>query len=152
MIETLLRFWRAMPLWIHFLAAKLVRPKFSVAVAALIFDEQRRILLFKHTYRKFQWGIPAGILEHREQPADAILREFFEETGMWIKIEKMLTAVSAKEDHHITIVYLCKITGGEFKESTEVSEIKYFEVSDLPKMLFAEKELIHWAVEEIKGK
>jgi len=31
--------------------AKLVRPDYRVAVAALIFDEQGRVLLFKHTYR-----------------------------------------------------------------------------------------------------
>jgi len=141
-MKTLLRIWRRLPIWVHFLAAKLVRPRFRAAVAALIFDEQGRILLFNHTYRKWQWGIPAGGLEHREQPADAIVREFFEETGMQIKIEKLLTAVSAREDHHITIVYLCKIIGGEFKASTEVSEMAYFDVSDLPKMLLAEKDLI----------
>jgi 8-oxo-dGTP diphosphatase len=145
MIPFLLRIWRTLPMWVHFLAAKLVRPKFRAAVAALIFDEQGQVLLFKHTYRKFQWGIPAGGLEHREQPAEAIVREFFEETGMQIKIEKLLTAVSAREDHHITIVYLCKIVSGEFKPSLEVSEMKYFDVNDLPQMLFAEKELIYWA-------
>ena len=97
-----------MPLWLHFFAAKLVRPRFRAAVAALIFDEQGRILLFKHTYRKFEWGIPAGGLEYREQPADAILREFYEETGMQIEIERLLTVVSAREDHHISMVYQCK--------------------------------------------
>ena len=144
--KVLLQIWRAMPFWMHFLAAKLARPRFRVAVAALIFDELGRILLFKHTYRKFQWGIPAGGLEYHEQPADAILREFFEEAGMKIEIEKMLTAVSAKEYHHITIVYLCKIVGGEFKESFEISEMKYFDVNDLPRMLFAEKDLIKQSV------
>jgi ADP-ribose pyrophosphatase YjhB (NUDIX family) len=141
-MKLLLRLWRALPIWVHFLAAKLVRPRFRAAVAALIFDEQGRVLLFKHTYRKWQWGIPAGGLEHREQPADAMLREFLEETGMKIQIKKLLTAVSAKEDHHITIVYLCKIISGEFRESLEISEMKYFDVNDLPKMLLAEKDLI----------
>jgi ADP-ribose pyrophosphatase YjhB (NUDIX family) len=142
MTKTLLRIWRTLPVWVHFLAAKMVRTKFRAAVAALIFDEQGRILLFKHTYRKWQWGIPAGSLEYYEQPADAIVREFREETSMQIEIEKLLTTVSAKEDHHITIVYLCKIVNGEFKESNEVSEMKYFDVNDLPKMLFDEKNLI----------
>lgn len=141
-MKLLLRLWRSLPIWVHFLAAKIVRAKFRAAVAALIFDEQGRVLLFKHTYRKWQWGIPAGSLEHREQPADAVLREFREETGMQIEVEKLLTVVSAREDHHLTVVYLCKILGGEFKASTEVSEMAYFAVSDLPKMLLAEKDLI----------
>jgi ADP-ribose pyrophosphatase YjhB (NUDIX family) len=148
-MKILLRLWRTLPIWVHFLAAKLVRPRFRAAVAALIFDEQGRVILFNHTYRKWQWGIPAGGLEHREQPADAIVREFFEETGMQIKIEKLLTVVSAREDHHLTIVYLCKIVSGEFKESIEVSEMKYFDVNALPKMLLAEKELIHWVAAEL---
>ncbi|MBI3152126.1 MAG: NUDIX domain-containing protein, partial [Chloroflexi bacterium] len=144
-----LRLWRLLPLWMHVLAAKLVRSKFRAAVAALVFDEQRQVLLFKHTYRKFEWGIPAGSLEYHEQPADAVAREFLEETGMKIQIEKLLRVISAREDHHLTVVYLCKIADGEFKPSHEISEMKYFDVDDLPKMLFAEKELIRWAVKQI---
>src|SRR5687767_12818601 len=151
MIKTLLRIWRAMTFWVHFWGARLVRPRFRAAVAAIIFDEQGRILLFKHTYRKFEWGLPAGGLEHREQPRDAIQREFLEETGMEIKVERLLTALSAREDHHISMIYLCTIVSGEFKESHEISEMKYFDVHDLPaRMLTAEKELIQWVVQEIK--
>jgi len=135
-------------MWLHVLTAKIVRPKFRAAVAALVFNEKGQILLFKHTYRKFMWGIPAGGLEHREQPMDAVLREFYEETGMQIQVEKLLTVSSAREDHHLTVVYLCKITGGEFKPSHEISEMKYFDVNDLPRMLFAEKDLIRWAAKE----
>ncbi|NOH04505.1 MAG: NUDIX domain-containing protein [Chloroflexi bacterium] len=147
MIKPLLRLWRLLPMWVHVLAAKMVRSRFRAAVAALIFDEQGRVLLFRHTYRKFEWGIPAGSLEYHEQPADAILREFHEETGMQIEIVELLKVVSAREDHHLTVVYLCKITGGEFRPSHEISEMKYFHPDDLPKMLFAEKDLIRWAAE-----
>ncbi len=150
-MKILLRIWRTLPLWVHFLAAKLVRPRFRAAVAALIFDEQGQILLFKHTYRKFEWGVPAGGLEHCEQPIDAVQREFLEETGMKLQVERLLTAVSAREDHHISMVYLCKIASGEFKESHEISEIKYFPVDEMPaRMLTTEKELIKWAVKEIR--
>ncbi len=146
-MKILLRIWRSLPIWVHFLAAKLVRSRFRAAVAALVFDEQGRILLFKHTYRKWQWGIPAGSLEYHEQPADAIVREFFEETSMQIKVEKLLLAESSKEDHNISLIYLCEIVSGIFKESPEISEMKYFDVNALPQMLFAEKELIRWAVD-----
>lgn len=148
-MRILLQIWRAMPTWLHFLAAKMVRVKFRAAVAALIFNERGQILLFKHTYRKWQWGIPAGSLEYHEQPAEAIIREFREETSMQLQIEKLLTVISAQEAHHLTVVYLCKIAGGEFKPSNEVSEMKYFDLNDLPKMLFAEKDLIRWAARNL---
>jgi 8-oxo-dGTP diphosphatase len=152
-MKNLLRLWRVMPMWVHYLASRIVRPRFRAAVAAVIFNEQGQILLFKHTYRKFEWGLPAGGLEHYEQPIDAIKREFFEETGMQIQVERLLTAVSAREDHHIGMVYLCRIMSGEFKESLEISEMKYFSINELPNMMLTtEKELIKWVVKEIKEK
>jgi len=150
MMKILLRTWRTLPMWIHILAMRVLRPKFRAAVAAMIFDEQGRILLFKHTYRKFEWGIPAGGLEYGEQPDKAIVREFFEETGMQIKVEKLLLAESSKEDHNISLIYLCEITSGTFKESNEISEMKYFEVNKLPKMLSAEKNLINMVANKLR--
>jgi len=123
------------------LTARIVRPKFLVAVAALVFDEQGRILLFKHTYRKLAWGIPAGGLEYGEQPKEAVIREFFEETGMTIEVQRLLLADSSPHFKHVSLVYLCKISAGEFKESHEISAIQYFDVTNLPPMLFDEKDL-----------
>ena len=150
MSKLLLRIWRALPMWVHVLAMRMFRPKFRAAVAAMIFDEQGRILLFKHTYRKYPWGLPAGGLEYGEQPDKAIVREFFEEASLQIEVKRLLLAESSKEDHNISLVYLCKIVDGTFRQSSEVSKMKYFYVNDLPQMLFAEKDLIHAVVEILK--
>lgn len=143
MIKTLLRIWRIFPHWAQTFVSRIVRPRFRMAVAALVFDKQGRILLFKHTYRKLAWGIPAGGLEYREQPKDAIVREFFEEAGMTVEVLRLLLADSNPHFHHVSLVYLCEIVAGEFRESHEISEIQYFDVDDLPSMLFDEKDLIH---------
>lgn len=129
-------------MWVHVLAARILRPRFRVAVAALVFNEQGHILLFKHTYRKLAWGIPVGGLEYGEQPEQGVIREFFEESGITIQVERLLFADSSKLFRHITLIYLCKIVSGEFRESYEVSEMKYFDVHDLPRMIFDEKDLI----------
>lgn len=142
MKKSIFRIWRRLPLWMHILAARIVRPRFRVAVAAMIFDESGRILLFKHTYRKFEWGIPAGGLEYDERPEDAVVREMFEETGMQIKVQRLLLAEGSREDHHVSLIYRCHIVSGTFRESDEIAEVKYFDVNDLPPMVFAEKELI----------
>ena len=141
-MRTLLRFWGKFPMWVHMLAARLLRPRFQMAVAALVFDDQKRILLFKHTYRKFAWGIPVGGLEYGEQPERAVAREFFEESGIVIQAERLLLADSSSWHPHVTLIYLCKIISGKFRESYEVSDMKYFDVNDLPAMLFDEKDLI----------
>jgi ADP-ribose pyrophosphatase YjhB (NUDIX family) len=126
------------------------RPKFRAAVAAMIFDEEGRILLFKHTYRKFEWGIPAGGLEYGEQPDKAIVREFLEETGMHISVDRLLLAESSRDDHNISLIYLCKIRQGTFQASSEISEIKYFALNELPIMLYAEKSLIHAVADQLR--
>jgi ADP-ribose pyrophosphatase YjhB (NUDIX family) len=149
MIKSLLRLWRLLPMWVHVFVTRLVQPKFNAGVSSLIFDDKGRVLLFKHTYRKYEWGIPGGALEYKEQPTEAVVREFQEETGMQIEVVRLLRVASAREFPHLGITYLCKITGGEFKPSHEISEMKYFDVNDLPIMLFAEKDLIRWAAKEI---
>jgi len=151
MIRFLLHLWGKFPIWIHLLASRILRPRFQAAVAALVFDEQGCILLFRHTYRKFPWGVPAGALEHKEQPDAAILREFYEEAGMTIKVERLIVAHSSQILAHLTLVYLCKIIGGEFRESHEISEMRYFNMNDLPQMLFDEKDLIRAVHKDLFG-
>ena len=142
-MKTLMRIWGMFPLWVHTLAAIILRPRFRVGVAALVFDEQGRVLLFKHTYRKFAWGIPAGSLEHREQPEHAVVREFREETGMQIEVQRLLLAESSKDDHHVSLIYVCRILSGEFRESNEICEMRYFALDELPAMMLsAEKDLV----------
>ena len=99
MMKALMRIWGMFPLWVHTLAAIILRPRFRVGVAALVFDEQGRVLLFKHTYRKFAWGIPVGGLEYGEQPEEGVIREFYEESGLTIKAERLLFADSSKLFH-----------------------------------------------------
>lgn len=147
-LRFLLRLWRILPLWVHVLASRIVRPRFQVAVAAIIFDDEGRILLLKHTYRKFEWGLPAGGLEHGEKPEEAVAREFREETGLEIAVEKMLLARSIKEYPHVALIYLCRIAGGEFRPSLEVSEMRYFGTDHLPAMLYDEKDLIRDVVDK----
>lgn len=156
MVRFLLRIWQKFPIWVHLLVSRIVRPRFRVAVAAMIFDGQGKVLLFKHTYRKFEWGIPAGSLEHREQPERAVVREFREETGMQIEVQRLLLAESSKDDHHVSLIYLCRISSGEFRESNEICEMRYFGLGELPaRMLSAEKDLIRHVADMLnspKGK
>jgi ADP-ribose pyrophosphatase YjhB (NUDIX family) len=142
-MKTLLRIWGKFPLWVHTLAARILRPRFRVAVAALVFNEQGQILLFKHTYRRLEWGIPVGGLEFGEQPEEGVMREFFEESGITIQVERLLFADSSRLFRHVTLIYLCKVASGDFRESYEVSEMKYFDVDDLPRMILDEKNLIY---------
>ena len=54
--------------------------RYTVGVAAVVFDDQGRILLVEHSYHpRFPWGLPGGWIGDDEDPAAAILRELKEE-------------------------------------------------------------------------
>jgi 8-oxo-dGTP pyrophosphatase MutT (NUDIX family) len=103
-----------------------------VFAAAVIFDQEQRIFLVKLTYQRFHpWGLPGGGLEYGEHPEEAVVREVWEETGFHVSIEKLLLIDSWHPDR-VGLFYLCRITGGTFCPSDEVSEFGYFSVDDLP--------------------
>lgn len=128
----LLKIWRLFPGWLQNFASRLIRPLFQVFSAAVIFNEHKQLLLVKLTYQRFHpWGLPGGGMDYGEQPADAVVREMFEETGITVEIEKFLLA-KTWEPARVGLYYLCKIKKGEFQPSDEVAEIGYFSKDHLP--------------------
>ena len=59
------------------------------SAAVVLFDEQNRILLGKHSDKNI-WVLPGGLIEPAELPADAALRELWEETGLIAELTSIL--------------------------------------------------------------
>lgn len=132
MKKTLLQIWRIFPAWLQDILSRIIRPLFQVFVAAVMFDEDKKILLVKSTYQRFHpWGLPGGSLEYGEHPEKAVIREVLEETGLNICIERFLLVNSWRPDR-VGLYYLCRIVDGTFHPSEEVSEFSYFSLEDLP--------------------
>ena len=128
----LLRFWRVFPAWFQEILSRIVRPLFQVFAVAVIFNQDKKILLVKSTYQKFHpWGLPGGNLNYGESPEDAVMREIFEETGLYIEVEKFLLVKTWLPDR-VGLYYLCSIKNGKFHPSDEISESGYFSVENLP--------------------
>ena len=128
----LLRIWRLFPGWMQVLLSRIIRPKFQVFTAAVIFDKDNKIMLVKSTYqRSHPWGLPGGSLEYGEAPEDAVVREVWEETSLKIEIDRFLFVKTWTPDR-VGMYYICHIEDGEFMPSDEVSEIGYFSLDNLP--------------------
>lgn len=138
----LLKIWRVLPVWLQIVLSRIIRPLFQVFVAAVIFDPDKNVLLVKSTYQRFHpWGLPGGSLEYGEHPEEAVLREVWEETGLNIEIEKLLLINTWRPDR-VGMYYLCRVTGGEFRPSDEVSEFAYFSLDSLPDVRSLDIDLI----------
>ena len=138
----LLKIWRIFPVWMQNLASRIIRPKFQVFAVAVIFDNDKRVLLVKTTYNRFHpWGLPGGSLEYGETAEEALLREMYEETNLRIEIKRFLFIKTWKPDR-VGLYYLCKVVDGEFQPSDEVSELGYFSQDALPDVRLDDTSLI----------
>lgn len=122
-----------MPIWMQRLAGVLLRPRYQVAVAALIFNEQGQLLLCEHTYRRrYPWGLPGGDIKFGEDPVAALHRELGEETGLSVQGARLLLVENSHEVRQVRLTYLCSGVGGTFMTSDEVVRIQYFDPDQLP--------------------
>ena len=70
------------------------------------------ILLIKRKNPPFKnsWALPGGFVEYGEKTEDAVLREFFEETGLKTTIKKLIGVYSDPDrdprGHTVSIIYL----------------------------------------------
>lgn len=82
--------------------------RFIVGVAALCFNERGEILLLDHYHHPdYSWGLPGGWLGRGESPAQAVIRELREETGLEVRDPLLVRAVTHQA--WMTLFYRCQV-------------------------------------------
>jgi len=80
-------------------------------------------------------GLPAGLVEYGEDPAESALREIYEETGLEAKIVGCLgwifVNLSTWPGPMVQFMYEAEITGGELKGSDE-GQAQIFPLKEFP--------------------
>lgn len=119
-----------------------LRPK--LAVDAVIVTRDKKVVLAKRKFFPFigSYALPGGFVEYGETVEKACVREAFEETGLKVKIVRLLGVYSdPKRDprgHTISPVFLCRPAGGKLKEnSDETYGVRAFSRSEMKKLKLA---------------
>jgi ADP-ribose pyrophosphatase YjhB (NUDIX family) len=143
----LLRIWRDVPFpwWMRQLFLRILNPSFMVGAMALIFDDQQRILVLEHTYRKqTPWGLPGGWLKWAETPEDGLAREVREETGLTIRVEQLLAADFWGKSQ-LDLLYRCSVVSGTYAATDETSRHRWVTTDQLPELLPNQHQLLRKA-------
>lgn len=113
-----------------------ITPK--VSGEAAIFDNQGRILLMDRADGT-GWCMPCGWSEPNERPADTAIRETLEETGLEVRIVRLVGVFSRKASaangpHNMSgVLHLCEIVGGELTLSHEGLGLRYWLLDEVPR-------------------
>ena len=118
----------------------------GVGVGALVFDSAGRVFLARRgpavTNEAGTWEFPGGAVEYGERLADAVCREFVEEYGMHITVERVLGVfdhiLPAEQQHWVSVTFVAGHGAPDepvIREPEKCSAIGWFELSALPEPL-----------------
>lgn len=113
-----------------------------VGVTAVVLGGDRDVLLHRRA-DDGRWSPPGGILEPGEQPAQAVVREVREETGLEVEVERLVSMVG--EDPYtypngdrvqiLDLAFQCRVVGGAPDAGgDETLEVRWFPLDALPDM------------------
>jgi ADP-ribose pyrophosphatase YjhB (NUDIX family) len=114
---------------------RVLNPSFMVGAMALIQDDQERILILEHTYRReIPWGLPGGWLKQAESPEAGLIREVFEETGLRVRVDRLLAA-DFWGSSQLDLLYRCIVESGTYQSSDETGLHRWVVRDELPQLL-----------------
>ena len=119
--------------------------KIRLGCSAAIFDEHGRILLTRRADNG-QWCLPGGRMESGESAAEACEREVFEETGLNVRVKRLVGVYSHPDQlvvypdgnkaHIVALHFEAEIIGGELGLSNETTDFGYYTLEELEGLEF----------------
>lgn len=86
-----------------------------------------------------------GIHQRGEDPAEAAVRECLEETGLNVRVTRLLDIISGKEHPRgadFIIVYQAEVVDGELKPDDDADAVEWFERENLPQLAFRATQVV----------
>jgi ADP-ribose pyrophosphatase YjhB (NUDIX family) len=112
-------------------------------VAAFIEDKKQRILLTRRSDNG-RWCLPGGHVDPGENVEEACIREVLEETGLKVKIERMVGVYSSpntltvypdgNKAQFVSICFQARVLSGALSTSDETTALDFFPLEEVYKM------------------
>ncbi len=121
------------------------RPKYSMGVVGVLFNEAGEVLLVEHVFHpRIPWGLPGGWVDNNEDPQTAVLRELREELS--IQAHTLAIIVAEKTIYnHLDLAYLCQTVDAVGVLSYELLAYRWFPLHQLPPLVRFHTEAIQQA-------
>jgi 8-oxo-dGTP diphosphatase len=111
------------------------------SVSAVVLNDAGELLLGQRRDNG-RWALIAGIIDPGEQPADAIVREIHEETGVQVVVERItgvalhpVTYPNGDVCQYLNIWFRCRAVGGQTRVNDDESlAVGWFDAGALPEL------------------
>ncbi len=107
----------------------------TVAVAAIVYDREGRVLLVQRGKPPGVglWSVPGGHLEPAETLVQAVAREVREETGLVVEVGTLACVIERiGDDYHFVILdYVARVIGGTLAPGSDASDAKFVDEGEL---------------------
>ena len=132
--ELLGKLWRGAPKSVRRWGVWLAESRFTVTAGGVIQDEEGRVLLFNHVFRKGSgWGIPGGFINPGEDAEEALRRELREEAGVELTSAQLAFTRTHRRPQQVEIIFRCRARHDSARaQSLEVCSVEWFALEQLP--------------------
>lgn len=111
-----------------------IQPKFTIGVAAVVFNDQQEVLLVEHVFHPYYaWGLPGGWIDRNEDPDHAVVRELHEELALTVQVPRLIVFERTARNH-LDIAYLCHKTNDVTTLSYELLAYRWVALEELPRL------------------
>lgn len=106
----------------------------------VVIDEAGRLLLGRRADNG-AWALPGGIVEPGEEPADAAIREIFEETAVIAEPAALVAVTLSAETtyangdtvQYLDLLFRCRAVGGSAQvNDSESTAVQWYRLDELP--------------------